>query len=174
MKCNNKRSLFSMLRTGEGILVTQPIWAPHLGEGMYSVASIPDWLRGIHYADMAPPLTPSDFALVFPDLGFGMEDRLFGCLWRQSWHSLNCVGSGAPAGGCWVFFLLLIQQLLLQTPTLEARGLKGGDRHPHFRVCAILFKCPQACDWYSPWQGTNASYGENNVWKNIALCFLLF
>lgn len=81
-------------------------------------------------------------------------------VWRARWRLLG-------------FFLLLIQQLLLQIPTLDARGLKGGDRHPHFRVCAILFQCPQACDWYSPWQGTNKSYGKNNVWKSIALCVLL-
>lgn len=120
------------------------------------------------------PLLPA--TLHWSSLTLALEwrtDCLGVCGDKADIHSI-VLGLAHPLEAVGFFFLLLIQQLLLQTPTLEARGLKGGDRHPHFRVCAILLKCPQACDWYSPWQGTNESYGKNNVWKNIALCFLLF
>lgn len=47
-----------MPRTEEGIPVTHPIWAQHLGEGVYPLASSPDLLSIIYYTDVASPSCP--------------------------------------------------------------------------------------------------------------------
>lgn len=65
------------------------------------------------------------------------------------------------------FFLLLIQQLLLQTPTLGGRGLKGGDRHPHLWVCVILLSARRPVTGTDLGKEPMKSYGKNNSWKNI-------
>lgn len=164
------RSHFSMPRTGEGITVPHLIGAQHLGEGVYPVASIPDLLRSIYYTDMASPTCPArspGSSLTLPrNLGWLWDGRqtvwvsgetklTFTQLcrvWRVEWKLLGIFSSSESA----VFGRLLRglnQQLLLQP--LYVQEVKGKGQTPHLRACAVLFKCPQACDWYRRWQGTN-------------------
>lgn len=117
--------------------------------------------------------------------GLGMEDRLSGCLWRQSWHSFNFVGSDTSNGGCWGFVSssdsavfsswgVCFSSFCYKHPLWEGE-VKGKGQTSHTWGC-VLF----SLSTLRPVTGTDfgkdpeKSYGKNNVWKNILSCSFFF
>lgn len=93
---------------------------------------------------MVPPLLPSNGTLVFSDpvqesqLALGWRTDCLGvCGDRADIHSI-VLGLMHPLQAVLFFFSFFRSSRFCYKDHPER--LKGADRHPHLRVCAILFK----------------------------------